>query len=85
MAVTMCYFTSVLVETFALCHPVQYNWDKSITGECEGQSLAFLVAGITNLIIDVFIVALPMPMLFGLRLPLLKRVGIAAMFSLGAL
>ncbi|KAI1496432.1 hypothetical protein F5X99DRAFT_400466 [Biscogniauxia marginata] len=85
MAVTTAYLISVLVETFALCHPVQYNWDKTIPGKCEGQTEAFLAAGITNLVVDAFIVALPMPMLFSLKLSLPKRFGVAGMFSLGAL
>ena len=84
MAVTSAYFLSVLLETFLLCQPVQFNWDKSIAGTCEGQNTAYLVAGITNLLIDVFVVVMPMPMLFGLRMSLRKRLGVVGMFSLGA-
>ncbi|VUC26044.1 unnamed protein product [Clonostachys rosea] len=85
IAVTLCYLVSVIVEAFALCSPVEFNWDKNIPdGNCEHQSVAFLAAAITNLLIDAFIVALPMPMLFGLRMSLQKRLSIAGMFSLGA-
>ena len=84
IAVTLCYFASVIVEAFALCTPVEFNWDKSIPGgSCEHQSAAFLGAAITNLLVDAFIVALPMPMLLGLRMTLQKRLAIAGMFSLG--
>jgi hypothetical protein len=75
----------VLIETFALCKPVQYNWDKSIEGHCNGENIAYLVAGIVNLCIDTFIVALPMPLVFNLQLVLSKKFAVAAMFSLGAL
>lgn len=86
MGVTAAYFTSVLLETFLLCKPVQFNWDKSIVdGTCEGQNTAYLVAGITNLVIDVFVVVMPMPMLWGLRMSLRKRLGVIGMFSLGGL
>uniref|UniRef100_A0A8H7KCA7 Glucose-methanol-choline oxidoreductase N-terminal domain-containing protein n=1 Tax=Bionectria ochroleuca TaxID=29856 RepID=A0A8H7KCA7_BIOOC len=86
IAVTLCYFASVVVETFALCSPVEFNWDKNIPdGNCEHQSAAFLGAAITNLLIDAFIVALPMPMLFGLRMSLQKRLSIAGMFGLGGI
>ncbi|KAI1396385.1 hypothetical protein F4819DRAFT_135417 [Hypoxylon fuscum] len=85
MLVILAYFTSVLVEAFALCHPVQYNWDKNIPGgNCGGQSGAYLAAGITNLVIDTCILVLPMPMLFSLHLTLPKKFAVAAMFSLGA-
>lgn len=86
MAISTTYFISVLLESFVLCEPVQYNWDKTIpNGKCHNQSLAYLIAGITNLVIDAFIVALPLPKLYGLQIPLPKRVAIAAMFGLGAL
>ncbi|KAJ5622002.1 hypothetical protein N7528_005234 [Penicillium herquei] len=83
--VTAIYFTMVLVETFALCKPVQYNWDKSIEGHCTGESIAYLVAGIFNLSIDTFIVILPMPLVFNLQMILSKKLAVAAMFSLGVL
>ncbi|KAI1075918.1 hypothetical protein F5B20DRAFT_558382 [Whalleya microplaca] len=86
MAVSVVYFLSVFLEAFVLCKPVAYNWDKTISGgECYNQTLAYLIAGSTNLVIDAWVVALPMPMLFGLRVSLLKKFGIASMFSLGIL
>ncbi|KAJ6024063.1 hypothetical protein N7540_004860 [Penicillium herquei] len=83
--ITAAYFIMVLAETFALCKPVQYNWDKSIEGHCTGENIAYLVAGILNLSIDTFIVVLPMPLVFNLQMILSKKIPVAAMFSLGAL
>ncbi|KAI2780694.1 hypothetical protein F4815DRAFT_499072 [Daldinia loculata] len=85
MGLAVVYLISVLVETFALCTPVQHNWDKSIPGKCTNQHGAYLGSGITNLIIDVFIVTLPMPMLFRLQMSWPKKLSIAVMFSLGAI
>jgi hypothetical protein len=85
MVVTFAYFLMVLLEGFLLCKPVQYNWDKSIKGSCEGENTAYLVSGITNLVIDIFIVALPMPQVFRLHMSFSRRIGVAAMFSLGIL
>ncbi|KAI1660240.1 hypothetical protein F4813DRAFT_351403, partial [Daldinia decipiens] len=73
------------MKTFALCTPVQYNWDKSIPGSCTDQSRAYLGASITNLIIDAFIVIFPMSMLFRLQISWLKKLSIAVMFSLGVI
>ncbi|KAI0433463.1 hypothetical protein F5Y09DRAFT_298977 [Xylaria sp. FL1042] len=84
MGISLAYFISVIHEAFVLCKPVQYNWDKSIPGERTNQHLAFLLAGITNLLVDTLIVALPMPKLFGLHMSLSKRLSIAAMFGLRA-
>jgi hypothetical protein len=85
MLVSTLYFLSVLMETFLLCTPVQFNWDKTIaTGTCSKNSnVAFILAGATNLVIDVFVVVLPMPTLWRLQLPLERRIGVMAMFSMG--
>ncbi|KAI1487872.1 hypothetical protein F5X96DRAFT_686403 [Biscogniauxia mediterranea] len=86
MALSMAYFISVLLQTFVMCKPVQYVWDKSIPGgHCHGESSSYLASGITNLVIDAFIVGLPMPMFFGLQMSLPKKLSIVGMFSLGAL
>jgi hypothetical protein len=85
MVLSLLYFASVFVETFAFCKPVQYNWDKSIPGGyCVDEEPAYLGAGISNLLIDVLVVTLPMPMLWRLQMPLKKKIGVSAMFGLGA-
>lgn len=85
IGISVAYFVSVFLETFLLCTPAAYNWDKSIPGGvCHNQNLAYLLAGITNLVVDAIVVALPMPKLFGLQMNMTKRISIAGMFSLGA-
>lgn len=86
MVVSGCYLISVILEGFLLCTPVQYNWDKSVPGgKCTNQSIAYLLAAITNLIVDTVVVSLPIPLILKLHLSLEKRLGIAAMFGLGFL
>ena len=47
--------------------------------------MAYLAAGIINLIIDVIVIVLPMPSLWKLQMPWPKKIGICAMFGLGTL
>jgi hypothetical protein len=80
------YFISVFAEAFAFCHPVAFNWDKSIRrGYCSDTRYVYLGAGITNLVLDVIVVVLPIPTLIGLKIVWRKKVGIVGMFSLGIL
>lgn len=87
MLVTFAYLISVICEAFVFCTPVQFNWDKSITGTCDvsGQLNAFKAAGSINLVIDAIVVGLPMPKLFGLHMLLSRKLSLASMFSLGAM
>ena len=60
---SLIYFASIVLESFLFCHPVAYNWDKSINGTSKDPSLGYLLAAITNLLIDVIIVFLPLSLL----------------------
>ena len=76
----------VILEAFLLCQPLAFNWDKTIPGGfCADQHAAYISAGIINLIIDVSIIVLPMPMLWGLQMAMMRKVALTAIFSLGAL
>jgi hypothetical protein len=86
MVASSAYLLSVIVETFVLCKPVQYNWDKTIQGTCDKNIMvAYILSGSTNLLLDVIVVVLPMPVLWKLRLPWGKKIAVMAMFGLGAL
>ncbi|MCJ1401369.1 hypothetical protein MMC11_004581 [Xylographa trunciseda] len=85
MAISTAYFVSILLETFLLCMPFVYNWDKTIEGTCGNQTLALLMIGAANLIIDAILVLLPLPLLWRLQLPIWKKLGLLVMFSLGVL
>ncbi|KAI1759311.1 hypothetical protein GGR53DRAFT_523962 [Hypoxylon sp. FL1150] len=86
MALSMAYLISVTLLAVLLCKPMSYNWDKTIPGgRCEGVGNAFLAAGIANLVLDAFIVVLPMPLLFRLRMSMPKRLMVVSMFSLGGM
>lgn len=86
MIFSTAYLISVILEALVLCTPVQYSWDKSIPGGvCNGENVAYIVSAVTNLVIDAWVVALPMPKLFGLQMSRTKKLGLVSMFSLGAL
>lgn len=81
---TLCYCTVIILETFLLCRPFAFNWDKTIAnGYCANIHLAYFTAGLINLVLDVAIVALPLPMLWNLQLPIFKKFGIMFMLSIG--
>ena len=85
-ALTISYCLMVILEAFLLCQPLAFNWDKTIPGGfCANQQSAYISAGIINLIIDVTIIVLPMPMLWGLQMAFMRKVALTGIFSIGAL
>lgn len=53
-------------------------------GHCGDQIALYMTGGIFNLILDVTVVVLPMPMLWGLQMPRGKKVALTGVFGLGA-
>lgn len=67
-----------------ICQPLSYNWDHSIRGGyCGDQRSLDLFIGIFNLIMDVTVVVLPMPVLWGLQMAMGKKLVLSGMFGLG--
>ena len=67
-----------------ICHPISFNWDHSIPGgHCGDQKSLDLFIGIFNLLVDVTVVVLPMPVLWGLQMAVGKKVVLSGMFGLG--
>ncbi|PHH71188.1 hypothetical protein CDD82_6688 [Ophiocordyceps australis] len=80
---TVALLIAVLFESFFLCRPFAYTWDKTIPGVCGSTQDAYLAIAIVNLITDLCVVALPMPLLWRLKLPQRKKIAISAILSLG--
>ncbi|KAF3769520.1 hypothetical protein M406DRAFT_222497, partial [Cryphonectria parasitica EP155] len=87
----MIVFTALLglsgfLSTFLICHPFAYNWNLSIAGGyCGSQSALFAVFAILNLGSDVVVLAMPIPSLLSLRMPVWKKAWLLATFTIGFL
>ncbi|MCJ1463900.1 hypothetical protein MMC07_002509 [Pseudocyphellaria aurata] len=75
----------VVLETLLLCRPLAYNWNPTIPGgHCADRPKAWLSSGIINLLLDICIIYMPLPLLWKLQMPTTKKLGITAMFGVGA-
>lgn len=85
MGVTIFYRFPYTVVRLASCHPIRFNWDRTITGgRCnDPKSLTSQMIG--SLILDVVVVDLPMPMLRGLEMKLQRKIAIMCIFGMGLL
>ena len=83
MGLVVAFFIGQILTAVLICRPVALQWDKGIDGKCGkvvGQEIALAVV---NMVIDAIIVALPMPVVWHLQMPVKKKVGISSMFALG--
>ena len=82
--VNFAFFVSTILASALICRPLSYSWDKSIPGgTCGDQKSLDLYIGIVNLLLDICVVVLPMPVLWGLQMAISKKLMLSGMFGLG--
>ena len=73
----------ILVVSFG-CSPVAYAWDKTITGGTCIDELAFSrYKTIPNILVDIFMLALPLPLVWKLQTSITQKLGLTAVFLTG--
>lgn len=77
----------ILVPIFiAACNPVEASWDPLLHEEkCWPWMYHSLAALTLNVLLDVTIVVMPIPVVWSIQMPTKKKIGVTAMFSIGLL
>ncbi|KAL8925809.1 MAG: hypothetical protein Q9208_003306 [Pyrenodesmia sp. 3 TL-2023] len=66
------------------CTPVAFTWDRTIPGgHCIDFRAFSRFTAIMNIVTDILILAMPMPIVWSLHLEKSKKIGICALFLLG--
>ncbi|MCJ1279015.1 hypothetical protein MMC21_006836 [Puttea exsequens] len=91
---TTCYIIHGFNGTFGVatvlacclvCRPLRklWDWEDTVPGTCGDQKSLDLFIGVFNLLMDVAVVVLPLPVLWGLQLKWGKKVVLSLIFSMG--
>lgn len=86
-ALVMAWWVAVIIVTFAQCRPLYGLWTLSAmaTAQCMDRLGLFLGNAIPNIIIDLFILALPLYEVARLQMARIKKTGILSIFLLGSM
>ncbi|OGE52005.1 hypothetical protein PENARI_c011G05378 [Penicillium arizonense] len=80
------YSIALTLALIFACHPLQKNWDASIsTGSCINRDGVYLATAITNTVSDVVLILIPISVVRKLRMPLIQKIGVICMFGIGCL
>lgn len=77
------FYIGALTTTLRLCQPVAFNWDLTLNGSCGNEGEAELAAAAINMVLDVGIVALPLPVIWSLQMQTSQKLGVTITFGLG--
>ena len=85
MAFILLFGISLVLQTFLLCRPFAKIWDGLLPGTCASGKAIFLASGIINIVIDLIMIILPMPLVWQLQMSQQRKFALSAVFALGIL
>lgn len=86
MGFVLAWGISVLFTTIFQCSPVTAAWDKTIVGaKCFVLADFVIGSNVPNIFADAVIIVLPLPLLWSLKLSLVRKLGLIALFLVAAM
>ncbi len=67
------------------CHPVRKVLDPGMPGHCINQETNFVATGTVNIVTDIILLLLPVPMLWNLHTGIRRRIYLVGLFTTGYL
>lgn len=65
------------------CRPIAFFWNFALRGRCTNIRLRMLINGVLGLVLDVFILVFPVPMVLKLRVSIKQKLGLCVLFTIG--
>ncbi|CAG8389490.1 unnamed protein product [Penicillium salamii] len=79
------YWVATVFTLSLVCRPIQYNWNRKISGSCGNiRKIQYASAGF-NMGMDLLVVLLPLPVVWKLRMSSRKKIGVTTSFAIGIL
>ncbi|KAI0595078.1 hypothetical protein F4775DRAFT_571343 [Biscogniauxia sp. FL1348] len=65
-----------------VCRPIQKNWDPTVEGTCGNQIAAYTAVSVYNVIIDIVMCVMPLPMIYKLQLKAPYKLALFGIFGI---
>ncbi|KAJ5538285.1 hypothetical protein N7494_007764 [Penicillium frequentans] len=83
-AITLAWVISIDLLAIFQCTPIAKAYDSTLPGHCISLKGALIGNGVPNFVTDIFILALPSKLIWGLQASLWQRVSVIAVFLTGS-
>lgn len=84
IGITAIWWVPVALISILGCTPIEYNWDRTQPGgHCIDARKFILANAIPNIVTDLIILLLPLPVIWHLQLHFKKKLAVSAILSLG--
>ncbi|KAF2026714.1 hypothetical protein EK21DRAFT_73583 [Setomelanomma holmii] len=79
------YNIALMLPLIFACKPFMRTWDLTITeGSCIDRTLVYMATAVLNIIADIILLILPIPVIVNLQMPRKQKAGLICMFGVGA-
>jgi hypothetical protein len=84
-AITLAWVISIDLLAIFQCTPIAKAYNPTLPGHCISLKGALIGNGVPNFVVDIFILALPSKLIWGLQASIWQRVSVIAVFLTGSL
>ena len=85
MAIVCFWCFEQVASSFLLCKPISHNWNWNQPGNCGNVAANCIAGAAINVMTDLLILVLPMPIIWRLSIPLKRKISLSFVFGLGFL
>ena len=79
------FYTTIFFRALFVCSPMQKIWNPLLPGHCLNVVVLPYTSAIFNVLSDVYILLIPLPFLWGLKIRMDRKLRLMAIFSVGLL
>ncbi|KAF7550135.1 hypothetical protein G7Z17_g5908 [Cylindrodendrum hubeiense] len=83
IVVQAAWMIMTLLIGLLICRPIQKNWDPTAVGTCGDQIAGYTAVSIVNVIVDVAMCLLPLPVIWGLQVKKPYKMALFGIFGIG--
>ncbi|KAI9755041.1 MAG: hypothetical protein M4579_004444 [Chaenotheca gracillima] len=83
IGVMAAYYLAATLAKVLICTPIKKQWEPEVPGFCLNTNAIFLTDCIFSIVSDFYILITPMPLIWNLRMPVRRRLGVMSVFAMG--
>lgn len=85
LGVLIAYSLWTIASSIFICFPIAHFWDSSVPGSCLDKKALWFSNAAMNILLDVWVLLLPIPAIYKLQLPTRQKLAIMLVFVVGGM
>ena len=83
LVLAFCWIITNFIQVFLICSPFAASYDPTVPGQCGDQFDSYVAIGTVNIIMEIFIVLLPVRTIMRLQMKRTQKAGLIILLTMG--